>query len=253
MAGTTTPDGMPPGPRGASPWDAGRASLGSGRPGNPWHLVQEPGAAAEPAAAAPEPAPEPAAPAPLSFDEADLARACAGIATTVRAEAEAAAALRDERRIADALDAVARTMDGADAVLAERRRQFREAAATLAAAATEAVTPGPTAKLAARLADALAADFLRRFATDLALTVEVRPEIADALAARLAASPVVEARIGRLAVEAAADLGPGEARLVWADGAAEWSVQRLHDDAAALVRRLVEPANPSPNKEREET
>ena len=234
----------------ASPWVGVERRAVSRTPAS-WRVIPDPGA---PPAPPPAPAvrePEAAPPAPLGFDEADLARACAAVAAGVRAEATRAAAELEEKRIADTLERIAGALDTADAVLAERCRQFREAAAVLAAAATEALALGPGVKIAARLADALAADCLARFAPDLALTVEVAPEIADALAARLAASPVVRTRPGRVAVEALAGMGPGEARLVWADGTADWSAQRLHDDAAALIRRLTAPAPSSLSNESE--
>lgn len=214
-----------------------------------WREIAEPGA--DPAPKAGEPVAEPETPpeAPFSFDEADLARACAAVATTVRdAEIEAAAA-REERRIADALEAIMSKLDSADEVLAQRRRQFREAAANLAAAVTEALAMGPGVEVAIRLADALAADCLARFDPEMALTVEVAPDIADALAARLASSPAMAARPGRVAVEPVASIAPGEARLVWPDGSADWSAARLHADAAALVRRLTEPETPSQSPE----
>jgi hypothetical protein len=230
----------------------GPALRARGRAAVTWRQISSPGPilATEPDEPMAEPEPVPAA--PLAFDETDLARACASVAATVRAEVLQAAMDREEKRIADALERIAQSLDQADAVLAERRRQFREAAGILAAAATEALALGPGVKIAARLADALVADCLERFDPELALTVEVAPDIVDALAARLAASPVVKTRPGRVAVEAAGDIGPGEARLVWPDGAADWSAQRLHADAAALIRRLTEPTPPSPSMETEQ-
>lgn len=218
-----------------------------------WQVIPAPGAPPQPAPVEPACEPEAAAPTSLAFDEADLARACAAVAATVRAAEAEAAAADDERRIANALEAIATAFDSADALVAEQRRQFREAAAVLAAAATEALALGPRVELATRLADALAADCLGRFDPELALTVEVASDIADALAARLAAAPVVEARPGRVTVEPVPEMGAGEARLVWADGTADWSAERLHADAAELIRRLVEPAKPPSNKDREET
>lgn len=246
MAETETMPGQP-----QSPWVARPAGARRQRSAA-WQVIAAPGAPPPSAPVEPVPEPEAEAPTVLVFDEGDLARACAGIAAAVQAAEAEAAAARDERRIAEALEAIADRLASADAVLAAQRRQFREAAAVLAAAATEALALGPGVKLAARLADALAADCLGRFAPELALTVEVAPDIADALAARLAAAPVVKARPGRVAVEPVPGIGPGEARLVWADGVADWSAQRLHADAAALIRRLVEPAEPSSNKDREE-
>jgi hypothetical protein len=234
-------------------WVARPSTAGAGqRQAATWQTIATPGAPLEPTAAEPVPEPEAAAPKPLCFDEAELARACAAVATAVRAAEAEAASECHERRIAAALEAIAGALDSADAVLAEQRRQFREAAAVLAAAATEALALGPGVKLAARLADALAVDCLGRFDAELALTVEVAPEIADALAAKLAASPVVKSRPGRVAVEPAAGMAAGEVRLVWADGTADWSAERLHADAAALIRRFVEPATSSSSKDREE-
>jgi hypothetical protein len=246
MAGTSTDHGS------RVPLWGGPVLRASGRAAVSWREIPTPGAILAPEPDEPMAEPEPVPAAPLGFDETDLARVCASVAATVRAEVLQAAMDRDAKRIADALERIAQSLDQADAILAERRRQFREAASILAAAATEALALGPGVKVAARLADALVADCLARFDPDLALTVEVAPDIVDALAARLAASPVVKARPGRVAVEAAGDIGPGEVRLVWADGAADWSAERLHADAAALIRRLTEPTRPSPSMETEQ-
>jgi|GEM_PF-4643739 len=236
----------------ASPWVA-RAPGGRRRQAAAWQVIPAPDAPPRPTPVEPVSEPPATAPTSLAFDEADLARACAAVAARVgAAEAEAAAA-RDERRIASALEAIAAAFDSVDARVAEQRRQFREAAGVLAAAATEALALGPRGELAARIAEALAADCLGRFEPELALTVEVAPDIADALAAKLAVAPVVKARPGRVAVEPVSGMAAGEARLVWTDGTADWSAERLHADAAALIRRLVEPATPSANKDREET
>ncbi len=233
------------------PW-GGPVLRATGRAAVTWREIPNPGAIPAPEPDEPMAGSEPVPTASLRFDESDLARLCACVAATLRAEVLEAAMDREEKRIADALERIALSLDQADAVLAERRRQFREAASVLAGAATEALALGPGVKVAARLADALVADCLARFDPELALTVEVAPDIVDALAARLAASPVVKARPGRVAVEAAGDIGPGEARLVWADGAADWSLARLHADAAALIRRLTESSRPTPSMETEQ-
>lgn len=198
----------------------------------------EPGRAEADAAAAPGVA----ATAPIAFDEADLARACAGAAAAARAAERAALEAERESRIGGLLATLVERLDGVDAVLDERRRQLRAAAATLASAAAAALAPATPGQLAARLAEALVDDCLARLGPDLALTVEVAPELADALAARLDAAPAMRRRPGRLAVEAAPGLEPGELRLVWADGYAEWSSARLENEARAFLERLAEPA-----------
>jgi hypothetical protein len=180
----------------------------------------------------------------LAFDEADLARACAQVALDVRLAEREAAAAGHEARIAAALEAIARSLDAADAVLDERRLQFREAAGVLAALATKALRLPSGAELAERLADGLASDCLARFDSELDIVVEAAPEIADALAARVASSAVVERRAGRVTVEAVAAIEPGAVRLVWPQGSAEWSIQRIQETAAALVRRLTDDDRP---------
>ena len=188
----------------------------------------------------------------LAFDEADLARACAGVAVDARLAEREAGAASHEARIAAALEAIAGSLDAADAVLDERRLQFREATAALAALATETLRAPPGAKLAARLADALATDCLARFDSELAVVIEAAPEIADALAARLESSAVVERRAGRVTVEAVAAIEPGAVRLVWPNGSAEWSIDRVQEAAAVLLRRLTDddrepPDSPQPS------
>lgn len=187
-----------------------------------------------------------APPAILAFDEADLARACAAAATAARAEERAAMAEERETRIGEALAAIAAAFDAVDAVMEERRQQLRTAAATFAASAAETVAPSTPKQLASRLALALVDDCLARLDPDLALTVEVAPELADMLAARLDAAPAIRRRPGRVAVEAVDDLAAGDARLVWADGHAEWSAERLKADAMTMLERLAQPAR-NPN------
>jgi hypothetical protein len=214
---------------------------GSGRRATAtWPEIGEAGAAgpaAAPLAEAPE---EWCAPLPMLFDEADLARAMTAAAAESRLAERQAAAAQAAARVATALEAIALQLATVDELIDLRTRQFREATAALAALATEAVGRGG-GKVAARLADALASDCLARFDPGLLLTVEVAPEIADSFAAALEASPALRDRPGRIAVEAVASLAPGEARLVWPDGEAEWSSHRLHEAAANLVRRLAQP------------
>ena len=222
--------------RGPSPWqtgpDSGRRSKAA------WPEIGADGAAAPSPVAESAATPAPAAPAPLLFDEAELARATASVAAESRERERQAAAGRAADRVAVALEAIATRLTAADAMIDLRTRQFREATATLAALATETVGRGG-GKIAARLADALTTDCLVRFDPTLALTIEVAPEIADPLAATLESSATVRNRPGRIAVEAVATLAPGEARLVWPDGEAAWSMQRLHEEAAGLIRRLA--------------
>lgn len=177
----------------------------------------------------------------MLFDETELARACADAAAAACLAERRAAASAHEARIAAALAAIGRSLDGIDALLAARQHRFREAAATLAKVAVEALAvPGGPAQVA-RLADALAVDCLARLDPELDLTVEVEPQLADALAARLDASPLVRRRAGRLAVEAAPGIAPGAVRLVWPDGSADWSVDRIGEAAAALLLEMAEP------------
>jgi hypothetical protein len=218
---------------GPGPWQPG--GHGGRRAAATWPAI---GAAAEAAVSA-EPEPPPA-PTTIVFDESDLARAMAAAAATAREAARQAAEAESAARVAAALEVIAGGLDGADAVLARRKQQFREAAAQLAALAAEAIGTG-NGKLARRLADALTADCLSRFEPTLALTIEVAPELADPLAALLEASPVVRSRPGRVAVEPVATLAPGEARLVWTDGRADWSIERITKAAAELIRRLTDP------------
>lgn len=227
-----------PGSPGSSPWQTGSSS--GRRSKAAWPEIGEAGDMAPAAAAAPAAPVEPEPPAPLLFDEADLARATAAVASEIRSNEQQAAACRDAERLAAALEAVAGQLTAADALIALRTRQFREAAAALAALATAAVGRAGGGKVAARLADALVTDCLSRFDPSLALAIEVSPEIADSLAATLEATPALRNRPGRIAVEAVATLAPGEARVIWADGEADWSIQRLHDDAAGLIRRLTD-------------
>jgi hypothetical protein len=178
----------------------------------------------------------------MLFDEAELARACAEAAAAACLAERRAAVSAHEAQIAAALAAIGRSLDRIDALLAERQHRFRAAAATLAKVAVEALAvPGGPAQVA-RLAEALAVDCLARLDPELDLTVEVEPQLADALAAKLDASPLVRHRAGRLAVEAAAGIAPGAVRLVWPDGSADWSIDRIGAAAAALLLEIAEPA-----------
>ncbi len=229
-------------------WSVGQAT--GSRASAMWPAIGEPGDRT------PQPAAElgaPSDPPPLRFDEADLARATAAVAAESRALARQAVEAEAAARQAAALEAIVARLQLFDEALAQRTRQFREAAVALAALATETVGRGAgggqsarlATQLAAQLAEALTRDCLRRFDPNLALTVEVAPALADPLAATLRGLPALQSRPGRIAVEAVAGLEPGEARLVWADGEADWSTRRLHDAGAAVIRRLTEPADAS--------
>ena len=223
----------------AGGWLGGQAE--SQRSKAAWPQLGEKGFASAdmPAAASPAGSTSPFGGA-LAFDEAELAHACAQAALDARLAEREAAAVGHEARIAAALEVIAASLDAADAVLDERRLQFREAAGALAALAIEALRAPPGAKLAGRLADALATDCLSRFDSELAIVIETAPEIADALAARLESSAVVERRAGRVTVEAVAAIEPGAVRLVWQNGSAEWSIDSVQEAAAVLLRQLTD-------------
>ncbi|MEZ5862148.1 MAG: hypothetical protein R3D28_24795, partial [Geminicoccaceae bacterium] len=137
-----------------------------------------------------------------------------------------------------------------DAALEARVAELRRTTARLAAATVETLGATAPEPVAIRLAETLADECLARLDPLLPLTVEVAEELVEPLAAALDRVPGLATRPGRLVVEPAAGLAPGEARLVWPDGHAEWSLAELRQQAARILEGLagddpatVEPAN----------
>lgn len=183
--------------------------------------------------------PPPGQPVACRFSEADLARACAAVASRERAAERAALLAEREAMATAALAAIAGRLAEVDGMLALQRRRFREAAAALAGLVAEAIAPADDAGIAARLAEALADDCLARLDPEQALVIEVAPAIAGILAARIETIPALAGRSGRIAVEPVAALPPGEARVVWAHGHGEWSIDSIRQTAMRLVPRLL--------------
>ncbi|HRY27202.1 MAG: hypothetical protein H6852_17475 [Geminicoccaceae bacterium] len=213
------------------------------------------GTAPADAAKAPDGAGQGLVPVPeLVFDEADLARICAAVDEAARQAAREEMARAIEGRTMAALECLASAIDALDAALDARVAELRRTAANLAAATVEALGASSSERVAVRLAETLVDECLGRLDPLLPLTIEVAAELVDPLAAALGRVPGLPARPGRLAIEPARDLAPGEARLVWPDGHAEWSLTELRHRAALILDGLAgdgAPAIAEPNDTRE--
>lgn len=184
-----------------------------------------------------EPPPEPEVIAP-SFSAAELAEARAeGFAegrSAALAEAKASAAARE----AAALEAISGR-------LAEARRAA-EAAAERAAGALAAATldlvaralPAVAAAHALPSCAALAEGLLARLAGVERITIRLAPDLASALAPRLAAAAAAADFAGRLDVVGTEGMAPGEMRVSWPGGEARRDPAALAAAAQEVLAQL---------------
>ncbi len=219
--------------------EGGRAAVSAdGRPA--WPVIAFGGVAT--AAATPSDAagqgllPVPA----LAFDEGELGRICAAVDRAARAAAGEAMTMAIEGRTMAALESLAAGIGALDAALEARVAELRRTTARLAAATVATLGATLPERVADRLAATLADECLGRLDPLLPLTVEVAAELVEPLRAALDRVPGLAARPGGLGVAPAADLTPGEARLVWPDGHAEWSLAELRQRAALILEGLAD-------------
>ncbi len=212
------------------------AALADGTPAWPVIAFGGAAAAATPPDAAGQGLPVPA----LVFDEADLGRICAAVDGAARAATRDELTRAIEGRTMAALERLAAAIGTLDAVLDARVAELRRTTARLAAATVATLGATAPERVAVRLAVTLADECLGRLDPLLPLTVEVAAELVEPLRAALDRVPGLPARPGGLAVEPAADLAPGEARLAWPDGHAEWSLAELRQRAALILEGLVD-------------
>lgn len=221
-----------------------------------WPVIAFAASPAEAATATDAAAPGLASPAELRFDEAELARICVAVDRVARHAERRDMTQAIEGRTLAAVERIAAAVGELDQALQARVAELRRTTARLAAATVEALGATSPARVAARLAETLVDECLGRLDPLLPLTIEVAAELVDPLAAALGRAPGAPARPGRIAIEAAADLAPGEARLVWPDGHAEWSATELRSRAAAILEDLAavegDPATTEPISARDE-
>jgi len=204
-------------------------------------------AAPEPPAP-PEAMPEPP-PTPPTFSEEELAAAVeaarqeAYAAAEAKVRSEMLASL--EHRQAEALTAIseclAASQDAIDRILAARAGASRDLALAVARAlVAKALARQPLADI-----EAMFREVVVRLEGLPWLELRLPPSLVDAGQAALAGAAEEADYRGELRVIPDARLGPGDARLIWRDGAAERDLARLEAQVTALVEAWL-PAADSP-------
>jgi flagellar assembly protein FliH len=196
----------------------------------------------------PEAAPEPPSP-PPTFSEEELsaaveaARQEAYAAADARVRTEMLASL--EHRQAEALTAIserlAASQEAIDRILGARAGASRDLALAVARAlVAKALARQPLADIEAMLREVVV-----RLEGLPWLELRLPPSLVDAGQAALTRAAEEADYRGELRVIPDARLGPGDARLIWRDGAAERDLARLEAQVTALVEAWL-PAAGSP-------
>jgi flagellar assembly protein FliH len=179
------------------------------------------------------PPPEPT----FTRTELDAARAAAASDGRTAALAEAARSIE-----AQATDALVR-LEAALAALLDARARMAEEAQRRAVDMTRAIlrkaVPALTRKAPLLEIEAMVADCLREAFDEPRIVLRVADALFEALQKRLGALATATGFAGRIVLLADETLGPGDARVEWADGGAERDTGRLMRDIdGALARAL---------------
>ena len=181
----------------------------------------------------PAPAPEP------SFTKAEFEAARSAAAGEARAAALTEAAASSDARAAAALAAM---QTGLAALLEARARVAEEAqrrAVELIQAVLRKAVPILARKAALLEIEAMVADCLRETFDEPRIVLRVADALFEPLQKRLAALTAAAGFAGRIVLLADETLGPGDARVEWAEGGAERDIGRLMRDIdGALARAL---------------
>jgi flagellar assembly protein FliH len=179
------------------------------------------------------PPPEP------TFTRAELEAARAASASEGRTVALAEAARAIEAQAAATL----LRLDAALAALLDARARMAEEAQRRAVELTRAIVgkavPALTRKAPLLEIEAMVADCLREAFDEPRIVLRVADALFEALQKRLGALTTATGFAGRIVLLADETLGPGDARVEWADGGAERDTGRLMRDIdGALARAL---------------
>lgn len=169
----------------------------------------------------PPPEPEPPSPDPALIAEAHAAGEAAGYARGFAdgmAEGLRGQAAAQEAEIARAMASIAAALQEAADAGRRAAEEAAEALASLLLAAMEAALPGAAARAGEDLLPRVLAPLLPAIADRPEARLRVAPALVAGVAARLPADA--------LAVEADESVAPGDARLVWRDGALVVSLER---------------------------
>ncbi|HZB91872.1 MAG TPA: hypothetical protein VE397_10550 [Stellaceae bacterium] len=194
----------------------------------------------------PPPPPEP------TFSQAELEAARQAGLDEGRATALAEAAAAAETRTAEA---AAKLASGIEELLAARQGYAdaaqRQACTTLGIALRKAV-PALSRKAPLVEIEALLADCLREAFDEPRVVLRVADGAFESVQQRLAALTAAAGYAGKVVLLADETLGPGDARVEWAEGGAERDQRRLMGDIDAALARAVQSISvpgASPNEE----
>lgn len=202
-----------------------------------------------PARKAPPPPPPP--PPEPTFSKAELEAArLAGLAEG-RAQALAEATQAIEQRLADALSALESGLksliEDRDSAIGEARRNGLE---TVRAIVQKAV-PVLCRKSPLTELEAMIAECLREAFDEPRIVLRVSDALFEPLQARLGALTLSTGFAGKVVLLADEALGPGDARVEWAEGGAERDTRRLLRDIDEALMRALDTltATPTPGHE----
>jgi flagellar assembly protein FliH len=174
-----------------------------------------------------------------TFTKAELEAARAAAASEARAAARAEAAGSTEAQAAATLA----RLEAALAAVLDARARLAEEAQRRAMEITQAVlrkaVPALSRKAPLLEIEAMVADCLRETFDEPRIVLRVADALFEAMHKRLAALTAATGFAGRVILLADETLGPGDARVEWADGGAERDIGRLMRDIdGALARAL---------------
>ena len=182
----------------------------------------------------PEPPPPPAI---ATYEEAEVAELVEQARTQARAEGEAAARAGIERTLADTMARVIGEVGTLvdDAGAAERRLGV-EAARLGHAIGTKLATRLMEAHPLAEI-EAMVSECLAEAATEPRVVIRLQPDLVEPMKARIDALAEATGHQGKLVLLGDNRMGPGDARVEWANGGAERDLGAIAAAVAAAIER----------------
>lgn len=151
------------------------------------------------------------------------------------AEGELSAEAMVKRQLASAAETLAARVAAAAAALDDRNKANLADAVTLSLAIARKLSAALLAQQPTGEIEALIAECLATLDTVPHLVIRCRPDLADAVRDLATARMATSGFTGRLVVLGDPDIGPGDARLEWADGGVVRDMDRI---SAAVDARI---------------
>jgi flagellar assembly protein FliH len=171
------------------------------------------------------------------FTEADLAAARGEGQQAGFAMGREQAMRETARRVADALEAAAEALARIDVAQARMVGEIRADAARLALAIAAKLAPALIARRPLEEIEAVISDCLAQLPAEPRVAVRVAEALVEPLAERIDGIVRRTGFSGAVVLLGEPELAPGDARVEWADGGAERSLQRTLDAVTETVER----------------